>query len=210
LINKANLILFASSNNGKIKEVVAELSKAGVAVIAPVDLTGPLHRDYGFDEPLKDEPEVAESADTYLGNAKLKAEAYFSWCGLPSLADDSGLEVDALNGQPGIFSSRYAGEDCSTKNNITKLLKALEGNKQRSARFRSVLYLKFDQQKFTVVEGVLEGSIASEQRGSGGFGYDSIFVVEGSGKTLAELKSSGSFTDTHRHRALAKILHQIP
>jgi len=206
LNSNPNLILFASSNKGKIQEVVTELSGSGVLIIAPACLTGPSSLLYGFSEPLGAEPEVEETANSYLGNARLKAEAFFKWSGLPSLADDSGLEVDALNGEPGIFSSRYAGENCDAEENIKKLLRALEGCHQRSARFRSVLCLKLNNNKFVSAEGVLEGLIAEEPKGSGGFGYDSVFVVKERGKTLAELKSTETIVETHRHRALQSLL----
>ena len=154
-------------------------------------------------------PEVLESAADYAGNARLKAEAFAAWSGLAAVADDTGLEVQALGGAPGILSARFAGEQGNMKANIAKLLKEMEGQNNRQAFFRCVLCLVQPSVVPLTVEGILTGEIAREPRGAGGFGYDNVFVVAGCGRTLAELKEAKVEIKTHRILALEKLFAQL-
>ena len=156
-------------------------------------------------------PDVAEHADSYHGNARLKADSFFRWCGLPSLADDTGLEVDALGGRPGVHSARYAGPHGRSEDNIRKLLREISqspslGKKGRRARFVCHLVLKFGDGQYVENHAELMGEIGFAPHGHGGFGYDSVFIVDGYGKTLAELKEKDLPVKTHRILALEKLL----
>jgi len=190
--------LFASSNKGKAVEVRETAQRFGIAVASPAELQG-----------LPPPPEVEESAATYRGNALLKAKAYCDWSGLPSFGDDSGLEVEALNGAPGIYSARYAGEPSNPQRNIEKLLGVLSCAGNRRAAFRSVICLVRPGAEPLYVEAVLHGEIGREQKGAGGFGYDPVFVVDGFGATLAELKERGIEVKTHRILALEKLFSEL-
>ena len=174
----------------------------------------------GFDPPLRlsavsDWPEsvdVDETGATCRENARLKALAALAVTGLPSLADDTALEVDALDGAPGVHSARYAGPDGNPAANIKKLLQALEGvpDSGRTARFRCVLALAlpgFDEPEY--VEGVVEGVISRQPRGDGGFGYDPIFVVTDVGRTMAEISSAEKSSLSHRARALQELRRRL-
>ncbi|MDC0357319.1 gamma-butyrobetaine hydroxylase-like domain-containing protein [Oligoflexia bacterium] len=208
-IQKPNTIVFASLNSGKVLEVTATAEQHGVAIIAPQVLIGSESKGFGFDCPLTDPPRVVEDADTYLGNAQLKAQGFWSWCKLPCLADDTGLEVDALKGAPGLYSARFAGEDGNAQNNRAKLLTELEGVQDRKARFRCVLYFMQSKDSVLTVDAVLEGAIALNEKGGGGFGYDSLFVVDGYGETLAALKEQNIPVKTHRVLALEKFFREL-
>ena len=152
-------------------------------------------------------PEVKEDGLTLEENAISKARSAAAFTGLPALADDTGLEVDALDGAPGVFSARYAGPACSCAENNIKLLAALAGlpAAKRSARFRCVIALVYPGGKFLTAEGVLEGFITLSARGKGGFGYDPIFEVKALGKTLAELAPEEKNSISHRAAALRAI-----
>jgi XTP/dITP diphosphohydrolase len=158
-------------------------------------------------------PDVVEDADTFVGNARLKAGALVAATGLVALADDSGLEVDALGGAPGVHSARYAGEGGDDGRNVRKLLGALahlDDEGARSARFRSVVVMEWPDGREVVAEGVVEGHIASEPRGDGGFGYDPVFVpVEGDGRTFGEMDAAEKHAISHRGRALAALVAQL-
>jgi XTP/dITP diphosphohydrolase len=160
-------------------------------------------------------PEVTEDADTFVGNARLKAVALVAATGMAALADDSGLEVDALGGDPGVRSARYAGEAAADADNVTKLLGQLDAvgaheGSARTARFRAVLVLRRPDGAELVCEGVVEGSIASAARGSGGFGYDPVFVpADGDGRTFAEMDAGDKHAISHRGRALAMLVDQL-
>ncbi len=157
-------------------------------------------------------PEVVEDADTFEGNARLKAEALVAATGLAALADDSGLEVEALGGAPGVHSARYAGAQATDADNVARLLAelgALEPDAQRGrrARFRCVLVLRRPDGSEVVAEGEVAGVIAGEPRGSGGFGYDPVFVPDdGDGSTFAELTAEAKHRISHRGRALAALV----
>ncbi|MCI0526233.1 MAG: XTP/dITP diphosphatase [Nitrospira sp.] len=152
-------------------------------------------------------PEVVEDGGTYEANAMKKALAASKYTGKMSLADDTGLEVDALQGQPGLFSARFAGEDVTYADNRRKLLSLMKDvpPRQRTARFRCVMVLAMQEGKTQTVEGVVEGSITLEERGEGGFGYDPVFYLPEAGKTLAQLTFEEKNKVSHRARALEKI-----
>ena len=162
----------------------------------------------------KDLSDVAETETTLIGNARLKAIAVGRATNQPALADDTGLEVDALNGQPGVFTARFAGPGATDEQNRRKLLDALDQNSSRSARFRTVILLLWPDGKEIICEGVCEGSIAPEQRGDRGFGYDSVFVpAAGDGRTFAQMSVEEKHQYSHRaiaFRLLAKQLGELP
>lgn len=187
-------LLIATGNPGKLREFGA-LFDAHVEsqweLVAPADVGLK-----GFT--------VVEDGDTYAENAGRKARSYSNACGLPALADDSGLEVDALDGAPGLYSARYAGDAADDAANRTKLLEALAHipTEQRAARFRCVIALAFPYTtNVRLGEGVVEGSIAMDERGDLGFGYDPVFALP-DGRRMAELDMSEKNTISHRARAL--------
>lgn len=192
----ARRILFASANQGKIHEVKSAAAALGITVIGADELTA------GFGPA----PEVTEDGASYLENARLKAGSYLRWSGECALADDSGLEVAALGGAPGLHTARFAGQGCSAADNRAKLLSVLSGTADRRARFVCVLCLLFPDGTELSVEAALTGTISTSQRGTGGFGYDPVFEVDGyGGRTLAELKQQGVPVETHRILALGKL-----
>jgi XTP/dITP diphosphohydrolase len=178
----------ASQNPDKIREVEAVL--AGLAL--PIEIVRGLQW-----------PEVEETEDTLEGNALLKARSVAAITGLAAVADDTGLEVRALGGAPGVFTARYAGPDATYADNVAKLLIELEGVEDRRARFRTAVALVDPAGGEVVVEGALDGSIGTEPRGTGGFGYDPVFVVDG--RTLAEIPPAEKNAISHRGRALQAL-----
>jgi XTP/dITP diphosphohydrolase len=157
---------------------------------------------------------VAETGSTYAGNAGLKADSACRHTGLAALADDTGLEVDALEGAPGVVSGRYAGPEQDPRANVARLLRALQGvpDAGRTARFRCVLALAEPAgggpgtaPGVAFYEGVVEGTITREPRGNSGFGYDPVFLVSGTGRTMAELSFAEKNRLSHRGRALALL-----
>ncbi|MGD0338141.1 MAG: RdgB/HAM1 family non-canonical purine NTP pyrophosphatase [Bacteroidota bacterium] len=185
-------IILATRNLHKIKELEAMLSGSGIAV-----------------KSLEDFPylsEVEEDQPTLEGNALKKARVVFQSTGIPALADDSGLEVLYLNKQPGIYSSRFAGERCSYDDNNRKLLKVLKGvpPRRRQAQFRTVLALVGPGYERSV-EGIVEGVIIEYSRGRNGFGYDPIFVPNGYTQTYAEMSTDMKNSLSHRSKALARM-----
>ena len=156
--------------------------------------------------------DVVEDADTLLGNARLKAVAVCAATQLPALADDTGLEVDALDGAPGVNTARFAGEGATDAQNRQKMLVQLEGKDaaHRSARFRTVALLRFPDGREIVAHGVCEGSIALHEIGDRGFGYDALFIpADGDGRTFAQMTIEEKHELSHRgraFRALAKLL----
>jgi XTP/dITP diphosphohydrolase len=187
--------VLASANPDKVKEIVAVLSAA-----LPVEL---LPRPDGV-------PDVVEDADTLVGNARLKARALVGATGIAAVADDTGLEVDALDGAPGVYSARYAGADATYADNVTALLRALAavegGGGDRRARFRTVALVAFPDGTEVRAEGVLPGTIATTTRGANGFGYDPVFVPEGGdGRTFAEMQPAEKDAVSHRGRAFRAL-----
>lgn len=184
-------VVIATNNQGKVKEFKAMLSPFGYE---PVSL-----RDEGI------EINVVEDGETFEENAHLKAKAVYEICGCPVIADDSGLEVDFLDGAPGIYSARYAGEDATDKELCEKILFELDGvdESMRTARFVCALYCIIDSETEYSVLGTLEGSIGTEPRGENGFGYDPIFMVDD--RSVAELSDEEKNKISHRSNALSKL-----
>lgn len=188
-----NPVVVASKNPDKIAELEAVLA--------------------GFDPPITvvrdlEWPDVEETEPTLEGNAVLKAAAVVRATGHAAIADDTGLEVDALGGEPGVQTARYAGPGASYTDNVARLLEELAGVDHRSARFRTVIALADPDGTVVVVEGVLEGSIARQPRGEGGFGYDPVFEVHG--RTLAEIPIEEKNRISHRARALHALEASLP
>ena len=150
-----------------------------------------------------DWPDVVEDAPTLEGNALLKARAVAAATGLPSIADDTGLEVDALDGAPGVHTARFSGPDATYLSNVTALLSALEGADDRTARFRTVVVAILEDGREVVAEGVLDGEITTSPRGSGGFGYDPVFAV--GNRTLSEIGVEEKNRISHRARAISAL-----
>jgi XTP/dITP diphosphohydrolase len=190
-------LLVATNNPGKIREYRELLE----GLPETVDMTFPAQE--GIDL------EVEESGDTFAENARIKATAYAQASGLLTLADDSGLEVDALGGAPGVRSARYAGPGATDADRYRKLLAELAGIPpgQRAARFRCVVVLALPDGRTYTADGTCEGEIGFTARGEHGFGYDPVFIVEGyGGKTLAELGSEEKNRISHRARAVEAAL----
>jgi XTP/dITP diphosphohydrolase len=188
-------LVLASANPDKAAEITAVLADA-----LEVDLV-----------PRPPEiPDVVEDGDTLLDNARLKARALVSATGLAAVADDTGLEVDALGGAPGVYSARYAGEDVTYADNVSKLLAELAARPdrggERRARFRTVALVAFPDGGEVWTEGTVEGTIADRQRGDGGFGYDPVFVpANGDGRTFAEMTGAEKQEISHRGRAFRAL-----
>ena len=185
-------IVLASSNPHKVEELRATLAPLNIELKSSADFPG-----------LE---EVIEDAPTLQGNALKKAEYLFRMTGLPSLADDTGLEVDALDGAPGVYSARYAGEKASYEDNVQKLLKEMKGKDDRNSRFRTALVFINNSGTF-VFNGVCDGTIRKEKSGSGGFGYDPVFEPAGYTETFAELDQDEKNAISHRGRAVQKFVH---
>ena len=189
-------VVCASANPHKVAEISELIS--GVVDLQP--------RPTEIDD-------VVEDADTLVGNARLKALAVCLATGLPALADDTGLEVDALNGAPGVLTARFAGANATDAENRAKMLSELT-DKPRTARFRTVVLLRFADGREIIAQGVCEGSIAASQRGERGFGYDSIFIPSlGDGRTFAQMSIEEKHLLSHRGlamRALARSLEDLP
>lgn len=188
-------ILFATSNQGKIRDLTAYLEGSDIQLASPAQ-----YAELQNLAPFGDE--VKEVGNTYEENAALKSEAYFHWAKIPTLGDDSGLEVEALGGAPGLYSARYAGEGCSFADNINKLLREMDGVKNRKAKFICTLAYTDARDHTRFFRGELSGEITAQPREGRGFGYDPIFEVAGTGKTLAEIKQSGEYFPTHRMQAM--------
>lgn len=186
-------LVVATRNKGKLKEIQTLLSYPGLEIISLSEFPGC--------------PEVIEDGESYLDNARKKACAVAQHCGAWALADDSGLEVDALGGLPGVRSARYAGESANDEQNNQKLLEAMvgmEGNR-RSARFRCVLVLRHPDGRELSSEGELRGHIGDSIRGQHGFGYDPIFIPEGKSQSLAEISAAEKNLISHRRNALERL-----
>jgi XTP/dITP diphosphohydrolase len=159
-----------------------------------------------------DVSDVDETADTLEGNARLKAEALCRATGEPAVADDTGLEVEALEGRPGVYSARFAGPNATYADNVAKLLRELDGETNRRARFRTVALVRFPDGSEVAADGTVDGHIATEARGDEGFGYDPLFIPDdGDGRTFAEMTLAEKQAVSHRgraFRALAQLLHE--
>jgi XTP/dITP diphosphohydrolase len=192
-------LLFATRNRGKLKELASLVAPHGFEVVSLDDLS--------------EMAEVIEDAPTFAGNAEKKARAALAATGLPSLADDSGLEVDALSGAPGVYSARWAGVVGEAKDaaNNAKLLASLAEvpDERRGARFRCALAFVDDSGALLTAEGTCEGAIARAPRGVGGFGYDPLFLVAGTGCTMAELSADEKNRVSHRGQALRALVKAL-
>jgi XTP/dITP diphosphohydrolase len=156
--------------------------------------------------------DVEETADTLVGNARLKAQAIAEAAGEPAVADDTGLEVDALGGRPGVWAARYAGEDATYADNVDKLLAELREVPpgERRARFRTVALVRWPDGREVAAEGSVDGTIAEEPRGTNGFGYDPVFVPdEGGGRTYAEMTAEEKHAVSHRGRAFRALAEAL-
>lgn len=157
--------------------------------------------------------DTAETGETLIDNARLKAVAVVEATGRAAIADDTGLEVEALGGAPGVYSARYAGEGASYADNVAKLLEALQGEKGRRARFRSVALARWPDGTEVAAEGIVNGVIALAPKGNGGFGYDPVFVPdEGDGRTFAELAEESAWAKhrlSHRGRAFIQLAARL-
>ena len=191
-------VVLATGNPGKLRQFSELLGASGLALVR--------QSDFGIDPP-------PETGDTFLENSLIKARNAARLTGLPAIADDSGLEVDALDGRPGLYSARYAGEGASDEQNLRKMLLELENvpAAQRTARYRSVIVFVSspDDSAPLVGEGVWEGSIAQAPRGNGGFGYDPIFIPLGQRQTAAEMPAELRNELCHRGQASRAFLSQL-
>lgn len=186
-------LVFATHNPNKLHEV---------QLLMPKHITLLSLDEIGCTE------EIPETAETLEGNAKLKADFVTEHYGMPCFADDTGLLVDAINGEPGVFSARYAGEQKNADDNMDKLLEALQGKENRSAHFKTVIALNLpDENHF--FEGIAEGTITTEKLGDSGFGYDPIFRPDGFEETFAQLSIEIKNKISHRGRALQKLINKL-
>ncbi len=189
-------VVLATANPDKAREMEAALAD----------------QDFDLIPRPPDVAEVDETGDTLLANARMKALALRAATGLAALADDTGLEVDALGGAPGVFSARYAGPDATYADNVEHLLAAMASARRnaRTARFRTVVVLARPDGSEVVAEGVVEGVIADSPRGTGGFGYDPVFLpAGGGGRTFAEITLAEKQAISHRGRALRAMARQL-
>jgi XTP/dITP diphosphohydrolase len=186
-------LVLATRNRHKGEELAALLGDLGITIRT-------------LDE-YPDAPDVVEDGDTCEANAIKKARAIAEFTGLPAVADDTGLEVDALGGRPGIYAARYAGEDATYEDNCRKLLRELMGvpREQRTARFLTVAAIALPSNGVRVAQGTLDGVIAEEASGTLGFGYDPVFLIPELGKTLAQLSADQKNTISHRAKAFMKM-----
>ena len=183
--------VIATRNAHKLEEIKEIFNTDGLDVCSALD--------------FPDIPDTIEDRDTLEGNAIKKAQELCDATGLMAMADDSGLEVDALDGAPGVYSARYAGEPCSYEDNNAKLLRELDGNENRRARFRTVMALARPGEEPLTVDGICEGTIIDERRGEHGFGYDPLFIPDGFNQTFAELPTETKNRISHRAQALAQV-----
>lgn len=182
-------IVFATNNLNKLQEVQDLLPFFKVVGL----------KDIGCNE------DIPETGDTLEENAKIKANFVKEKFGLNCISDDTGLEVEALNGEPGVYTARYAGESRDPNKNMDKLLNELEGKRNRKAQFRTAIALVLDNEQF-VFEGVCKGEITTERQGEKGFGYDPIFKPEGSYETFAEMDIDEKGRISHRGIAIQKLI----
>ena len=180
--------ILATHNPGKLREMSDILSHLGVEVVSPADVGITV--------------EVEETGTTFAENAMLKAKAICAASGLPAIADDSGLCVDALNGGPGVYSARYGGEGLDDKGRYTLLLNSMRGQTTRAAHFACAIACAFPDGKTLTSEGRCDGAIAFAPLGEGGFGYDPVFLVPEKGKTFGQLTAEEKSAISHRGKAL--------
>jgi XTP/dITP diphosphohydrolase len=187
-MNKLKLV-FATNNKNKLKEVQAMLTNFEIVSLSEINC---------FDD-------IPETADTLEGNAILKANYITEKFGLNCFADDTGLEVEALNNQPGVYSARYAGKNNNAEANMNKLLSELGETKNRDAQFRTAVALNIEGKQF-VFEGICKGQILTKKQGDSGFGYDPIFMPTGFDKSFAEMNMIEKGAISHRGKAIQKLV----
>jgi XTP/dITP diphosphohydrolase len=183
-------LLFATNNRHKLREI-REIAGNEITILSLADVNL--------------DTEIPETSDTLEGNALQKARFVHERTGRDCFADDTGLEIDALEGRPGVYSARYAGEGCSFEDNVRKVLREMEGLKQRTARFRCVVCLILNGAEY-LFEGRVEGSILEEPEGGGGFGYDPVFRPGGSSLSFATMSPDDKNRISHRGRAVQAML----
>ena len=189
-------IVVATHNMDKCKEILSELSDLNVSL-----------------KTLKEYPEIGEieeTGTTLEENALIKVRQVYAATGLPSMGDDTGLEVDALNGDPGVYSARFAGEDCSYQDNVNKMLKEMQNvpDLERGAQFRTVVAYK-DSKRELIFEGIVKGNITTEIKGFGGFGYDPLFYIPEYKKTFAEMTMEEKSKISHRGIAIRGMVQLL-
>jgi len=189
-------IIIATKNAGKVKEFQKLFSEKAITIKSLLD--------------FKNCPDIEENGETFVENAVIKAKAIAHYFNKVAIADDSGLAIDALDGKPGVYSARYAGEQKNDQDNMEKVLRELEGVPfaERTARFHCALAVAFPDGRTKVVEGTCEGYISEEPKGTHGFGYDPIFYVPDKEKTMAELSGEEKNEISHRANALKKLLEE--
>ena len=186
-------LVCASANPDKVAEIERILDGAVTLLPRPGDVE-----------------DVVEDADTLEGNARLKAAAIAGATSMPAVADDTGLEVVALDGRPGVFTARYAGEHATYADNRARLLAELDGVADRRAGFRTVAAVVWPDGREVLAEGVCDGTIASSERGGRGFGYDPVFIPDdGDGRTFAEMDEDAKHALSHRGRAFRALLESL-
>lgn len=183
-------LVFATNNAHKLREIKEILNEAFEIVSL---------KELGIYE------DIPETADTLAGNARQKAQYVQEKTGLNCFADDTGLEVDALNGAPGVFSARYAGENATYADNVNKLLQAMQQETNRQARFKTVISLILNEKEY-LFEGSVEGSILREKQGEKGFGYDPVFLPAGHSESFAEMSADQKNAISHRGRSVRKLV----
>ncbi len=188
--NKRNKLVFATNNEHKLKEI-REILSGSFEVLSL--------KDIGFYD------DIEESGKTLNENASIKSRTIHSKFNIDVFADDTGLEVEILNNKPGVYSARYAGEDGNSEANIKKLLKKLEIEENRKARFRTVISLIINNKEH-FFEGIVNGSISRNKHGESGFGYDPVFFPQGYKKSFAQMTSQEKNKISHRARAMAKLI----
>lgn len=187
-------MVIATKNKGKVKEFEALFERYGIKITSLLDINEPI-------------PDIEETGTTFKENARLKAEGIAKVLNVPVVADDSGLAVDALEGRPGVYSARYAGEPTDDVKNYEKLLYEMKDvpDTERRARFICVLALAIPGKETIFTEGTCEGTIAHEPKGTNGFGYDPVFIPEGYDCTMAQLEQSEKNRISHRYHALLQL-----
>ena len=186
-------LIFATSNQHKVREILS-MTCSGIEIVSL--------KDIGFTE------EIPETRDTIEGNSLQKAEYLTNKLHLPCFSEDTGLEINALNGEPGVYSARYAGPKANFSDNISKVLDKMRGVKDRKARFKTVITY-FDGSKYVQFEGITEGTILEEVRGIDGFGYDPIFQPLGYDKAYAEMTLEEKNQSSHRHKSFEQFANHL-
>ena len=186
-------LVFATNNRHKLDEV-RDILGDRVEVLSLNDIG--CHDD------------IPETADTLQGNALIKARYIYEKYGTDCFADDTGLEVDSLNGEPGVYSARYAGEECNSEANMLKLLHNLTGKSDRKAQFRTVIALIVNGEE-KLFNGIVKGTITEEKKGDSGFGYDPVFVPEGFSESFAQMSGDMKNSISHRYRATEQLSNYL-